>query len=486
MESRKLHRQTCSSLCLTSNTLYQNIVSQLYKSPDCMERGARNKQHLIRTLCCRPDLARLIQSHKIDHPTICRRLAPYSTETTLFKVAIGDLIALDFYANMYNSLIQGCHKAELVMIMMLARNVRDITLIIDCQQSAFRDCPCPDMQEAIRTIFNPARLATHTPEAFGNLRSVTLTGLASSIGWAYQTINNLLQLKSIKQWVCEDMQAMDSTLRWDCPSKASNITDLQLVRCQLDTAAFAQIVRSCKALKRLHIGATLCPRRSSFFDPDGKNVVDSLPELAVNVDELQDALNCHSEFLTDLSLVNGLYGGTYRQDWKFHRELSTLNLNKFSALRTLSIDQDLLVGKKPWAETRLDGILPSSLSRLTVHTQLDVNKLPELLKIFQKYSNTHLQWLRIDFATARAANRREERCKEVPWRTPTGEKAWELREKGGRKASFVFSVDAERIRLKMSTDTVRDQVQHAIDSWPTSGGFRNFGGSYGWGAVLES
>lgn len=181
----------------------------------------------------------------------------------MFKDTIGDLTSLDFYSQLSVSLTKGFCNAEIVLIMMLTQRVRNMTLNIHCSGIDWKRRPdgcnlChhrPGMEEAVYTIFDPARLAQLREGAYSNLKEMVVESNAKEATIAdvsYKALNNIFQLSSLERLTCNSFDMEESASTWTCPDKASSLSELDFGnRSGLDIAIYSRMVRSCKTLKRV-------------------------------------------------------------------------------------------------------------------------------------------------------------------------------------------------------------------------------------------
>ncbi|KAK6385319.1 hypothetical protein LTR65_009245 [Meristemomyces frigidus] len=349
------------TLSLTSRAMRNAATPYLYKT---FQQGlhSRTMGRFVRSLCHNPELAKHVRSIDIHPNQLKPDSSPTPADAQLFTDAASALKELSCHDEICSALQRGCYSALALLLVSLTTKLASLHLgslfseeVIDglFQQTetgvvVIQDKLCTCCANIsiwylwIEVIFG----TLHLRNRYQRLTEAHVVGTGIlGLGAA----RALLHLPSLQKMTCENFGTITAPFDWGEATADSNLTALHIEGGYLSVNDVAGMAKSCKGLRELSVE----------WDAEAVIEDDWVEAPSIDVSSVLEVIHDYVATLETLVLVDLADEGRI-----FSSRAS--NIHDFIALRTLEVDESVLVGGTTWGLVELH--FPPNLVSLVVHT----------------------------------------------------------------------------------------------------------------------
>lgn len=309
----------------------------------------------LHAIITRPDLAthvRHLTMRQFDHPgqlvKLFNKRVPLLDPllARLYQEASAQVSLGNSQDSWSSALAQGDEAAEITLLSALLFNVTQLNLLFP----AWGPTPALPFYRAFLLEAVKPRPA-HGPHfgTYTNIECLTVSNWISdkmATGMPIWSLSEFLLIPTLRRVYYIGAREEEDLTRWACPPGASNISQLHLTDSLVSAAGLELFIRSCAALEKL----TLRYTHSTAFGHFGERDVDW--------QRVGKALYAQRYTLQHLDLNAEDQSPIKLAPWmKFLDPIGSLQ--DFTALKTISIHQWILLGRDIWHEVEASGGLPT-------------------------------------------------------------------------------------------------------------------------------
>ncbi|KXT12026.1 hypothetical protein AC579_4643 [Pseudocercospora musae] len=369
----------------------------LYRTFESLNNG-KGLRTFARTLYEEPTLVPYVHLLNVIPSRAACAVQPSHEDLRRCMRVLRSLKDTSIYNDIVDALLQGCHTAELVVLLCLTTNMRILQISTYDHQTAkdHKHCwHCPDMAECLQAVFSPTRLSTFPTVPYSTLDYCFLFGkffdFASDTiqhrGTSPSSIQTLLQLPGLTALDCSGIGAAETNMQWTAPATSSNVERLKLVYGNVDADSVHKILRTCKCVKDLEIAW-------EAIMPGQENHEDHNMYVHVETSILKAALDLHKEHLEELELTNKM---DECMAWASQPRIG--DFHDFTSLRKLRIDESLL--RTRWREMDFELLLPRSLVALVIYSERNLKHLSKIIPALRGFKGEDWSLLQVLFPSRR-------------------------------------------------------------------------------------
>ncbi|USW57315.1 hypothetical protein Slin15195_G106340 [Septoria linicola] len=378
--------KTYGAICLASRTLYSIGRPYLYRFIRTQDIGDKI-QPLLRTLSRQPSLA--AQVKELHLRPACDSSTLMSSDDLdkcwpVVEKALGKDELLPRAQRAFTR-GRGCRAWEMLLLLALTTKIKTLVYFID--YSSFDETEpcihCPDMEQVLKSILIAGSASLYSRLTDARIVGTKTDGIADT---EHSILSPLMSMPNVTNLVGVSIRPGPAR-HFLCAPQTSNISDLHLQECLLDTDSLLRILSTCKALVRL------CIDWGTRWH-----------------DRFLDTRAFHAELLRHKSSLAALtMSDANNATLAYFQNGTTIlakGLSQFHQLTTLHLDEVLLFGEVDWAgipthelSGEYDLVLPPALREFTISSQQDLRALPNTISVIRSSLPASVRHVQILFGS---------------------------------------------------------------------------------------